>query len=218
MGRYLDLCTTVKSVEPDHVQRREISDQSPAPDAGPATSQPPGNHTDKTDKRASVSFVSAVSRHIAAGDVAGDGHLSDRTHGSVLPPSGPPNLGTCRDDIPEDWRLGVLALIKLPCPASVRPPRWRRLKLDAAKFYERWGATAAALGWSTHDVFAANRTKPIERVDMAGLVVLINGRKLAALTDSEAVISTRTSRSLTYRRKWIEPAPGQALLWELGTD
>ena len=83
-------------------------------------------------------------------------------------------------------------------------------------FYEIWAAQAAALGWSTYDVFGANRSKPIERVDMAGLVVLINGRGLAALTDTEAAISTRTSARLTYRRRRIEPSPGQALLWELG--
>ena len=136
-------------------------------------------------------------------------------------------LGVSRDTVgqgkkvldqgtPEDWHRGVGALISLPCPASVRPPRWDRLQLDAATFYETWAAQAAALGWSTYDVFGANRTKPIERVDMAGLVLLINGRGLAALTDTEAAISTRTSARLTYRRKWIEPAPGQVLLWELG--
>ena len=123
-----------------------------------------------------------------------------------------------RDGIPEDWHQGVCTLIKLPCPASVQPARWDRLQLDAATFYETWAAQASALGWTAHDLFGANRTKPIERVDQAGLVMLINGRKLAALTDSEAVISTRTGAGLTYRQKWIEPAPGQVLLWGLGDD
>ena len=135
-----------------------------------------------------------------------------------LPLSRPPKLDARRDGIPGDWHHGVCKLIALPCPASVRPPRWDRLQLDAAEFIETWATQAAALGWSTYDVFGANRTKPIERVDQAGLVVLINGRELAVLTDSEAVIGTRTSAGLTYRRKWIEPASGQALLWELGTD
>ena len=147
-----------------------------------------------------------------------DEHLSDRSNSNDLPPSGPPKLDTRRDGVPDDWHRGVCTLIKLPCPASVRPPRWDRLQLDAATFYERWATQAAALGWSTYDVFGANRTKPIERVDMAGLVLLINGRELAALTDTEAAISTRTSARLTYRRKRIEPAPGQVLLWELDTD
>ncbi len=158
-----------------------------------------------------------------------DEHLSDRKHASVLPPDdqvetpdrdvkGFPKLAAVGAGIPDDWRQGVCKLIALPCPASVRPPRWHRLQLDAAAFYETWAAQAAALGWSTYDVFGANRTRPIERVDMAGLVVLINGRGLAALTDTEAAISTRTSASLTYRQKWIEPAPGRVLLWELGND
>ena len=42
--------------------------------------------------------------------------------------------------------------------------------------------------------------------------------KVAVLTDSKAVINTPTGASLTYRQKWPEPATGQVLLWELGTD
>ena len=144
---------------------------------------------------------------------AGKERLADETFQT----DGPPKLDR-RDGIPEDWHQGVCTLIKLPCPASVQPARWDRLQLDAATFYETWAAQASALGWTAHDLFGANRTKPIERVDQAGLVMLINGRKLAALTDSEAVISTRTGAGLTYRQKWIEPAPGQVLLWGLGDD
>ena len=142
---------------------------------------------------------------------------TERLAGETFQTTGPPKLDR-RAGIPDDWHRGVCTLIKLPCPASVQPARWDRLQLDAATFYETWAAQASALGWTAHDLFGANQTKPIERVDQAGLVVLINGRELAVLTDSEAVIGTRTSASLTYRRKWIEPVPGQVLLWELGDD
>lgn len=120
--------------------------------------------------------------------------------------------------VPRDWFEGVRRLISMRCPGGVSAVQWRRTQMDAAVFLETWAAQASALGWTVWDVFGANRTKPIERVDMAGLVVVINGRELAALTDITAVISTRTGAGLTYRRKRIEPAIGQVLLWELGTE
>jgi len=137
-----------------------------------------------------------------------DEHLSDRSNSNDLPPSGPPKLDTRRDGVPDDWHRGVCTLIKLPSPASVRPPRWHRLQLDAAAFYETWAAQAAALGWSIYDVFGAHRAKPIERVDMAGLVLLINGRGLAALTDTplEGVtsLSSREIRRLfEMATRWV---------------
>ena len=64
-------------------------------------------------------------------------------------------------------------------------------------------------------VFGANRAKPIERNDMAGLVVLINGRGWAALTDTEAIIQCAAGGRVTFRRKWQEQQTGQVLLWEL---
>ena len=122
------------------------------------------------------------------------------------------------DAVLADWTNGVLRLVRLLCLRGVSAARWDRLQMDAAVFLETWGAQAAALDWTAHDLFGANRTKAIERVDLAGLVVLINGRELVAITDSEAVISTRTGVSLTHRRKWIEPVPGQTLLWKLGDE
>ena len=51
-----------------------------------------------------------------------------------------------------------------------------------------------------------------------GLILLLRGRELAALTATEAVIRTRTGTHQTYRRKPSDPLhPAQrCLVWELG--
>lgn len=94
----------------------------------------------------------------------------------------------------------------------VRPDRWRQAVIDAACFLDQWGAQAISLGWATLDVFSAHPTHPTERLDCAGLVVLLHGDELAALTADTARIRTSSGALLTcYRR----PRPGAVPLWEL---
>ena len=120
------------------------------------------------------------------------------------------------DSVPHDWFEGVCRLIRLPCPRGVSAARWGRLQMDAAVFLETWGAQASALNWSTHNLFGVNQRKPFERVDKAGLVRLLDGRPVVAMTADEGVIQCPTGARQTFRRKWTERGAGQALLWELG--
>jgi hypothetical protein len=50
-----------------------------------------------------------------------------------------------------------------------------------------------------------------------GLVLLLHGRELAALTGGEAVIPTQTGARQTYRRHPRDPLPPaeRCLVWEL---
>ena len=117
---------------------------------------------------------------------------------------------------PPEWTAGVERLLTLPSPDGVASERWRTLLDDAVRFTETWGAQAAKLGWETADVFGVNRTKLFVRLDAAGLVRLLDGRPVAALTESEAAIQCRGGNRLTFRRKllrWV-PAAEQCLLWE----
>ena len=98
----------------------------------------------------------------------------------------------------------------MSCPAKVRPDRWRQAMTDAGRFLDQWGAHAAALGWTTLDVFGAHPTHPIERLDCAGLILLLRGDELLAMTSETARI--RTAVMTFYRR----PQPGAVPLWELG--
>ena len=96
----------------------------------------------------------------------------------------------------------------------MRPERWRQAIIDAARLLDQWGAQAISLGWSTLDVFGAHPTHPVERLDCAGLVILLHGDELAMLTADSACIRTRPGALLTYYRR---PHPGAVPLWELET-
>ena len=62
--------------------------------------------------------------------------------------------------IPRAWAEGFARLQTMACPAGMRPDRWQEMVDDAGRFLARWGAQAAALGWSTLDVFGAHPTHP----------------------------------------------------------
>ena len=62
-------------------------------------------------------------------------------------------------------------------------------------------------------MFGCDRTRPFARIDQAGLLWLLNGDKLIALTENTASIETQTGARQTYRRKPNEP--GRVLAWEL---
>ena len=77
-------------------------------------------------------------------------------------------------------------------------------------------AVAAALGWGPHDLFGCDRDQPFARIDQAGLLWLLNGDKLIALTQNTATIERQTGARQTYRRK---PNGGDRMLaWELSGD
>jgi hypothetical protein len=103
------------------------------------------------------------------------------------------------------------------CPPSDVPPRrWRQFLEDASRFLGGgFAAQAAALGWEPYDLFGCNRDRPFARIDQAGLLWLLNGDRLLALTENTATIETRTGARHTYCRKPNEP--GRVLAWELAS-
>jgi hypothetical protein len=74
-------------------------------------------------------------------------------------------------------------------------------------------AAAVALGWKLPDLCGCDCDRPFARIDQAGLLWLLNGAKVAALTDNTATIKTRIGAPQTWRRKPNEP--GRVLAWEL---
>ena len=91
--------------------------------------------------------------------------------------------------------------------------RWQRFINDVGLFLDRWAAYASALGWGPYDLFGCDRDRPLARIDRAGLLWLLNGDKLVALSEDAAGIEMRTGGCHTYRRKQSEP--GRVLAWEL---
>jgi hypothetical protein len=77
----------------------------------------------------------------------------------------------------------------------------------------RWGAQLAAMGWTTTDVFGVHPEAPLARYDYAGLLSLLPGCEVAAVTAEAVTLRTRSGAVQTFRRN---PKPMESVpLWEL---
>jgi hypothetical protein len=101
------------------------------------------------------------------------------------------------------------------CPAHVDPPDWLKAVEDGRKFLASWGQQAEALGWTARELFGLHpvpeRPAPsyrrLSRYDETGLIWLLRGRPVVALTASEAAIRGHSGATVTYR-KLNKPALG----------
>jgi integrase len=115
------------------------------------------------------------------------------------------------------------------CPHSEAEARDR--VLSAAELAEFWNALTdddygaivkllmltgqrreeiGGLCWSEVDL---DRHKPFVRVDRLGLLWLLNGRHIVALTADSATIAASSGGRLTYHR--VPTDPGRVLAWSL---
>ena len=116
--------------------------------------------------------------------------------------------------IPRAWAEGFGLLDPDRPPTDVPPRRWLRFIDDVGLFLNSpFCAVAAKLGWGPYDLFGCDRNRPFARIDRAGLLWVVNGDKLIALSENTATIETRTGARQTYRRKASDP--GRVLAWEL---
>jgi hypothetical protein len=104
-----------------------------------------------------------------------------------------------RNDIPAVF-AGAYSRLLQTCPDKVDQDRWLRARVDACAFLETWGEQAAALGWAADDLFDLHPTAPLARYDRMGLVWLLLGQTVVALTQDTATISTRSGARVTFRR------------------
>jgi hypothetical protein len=116
------------------------------------------------------------------------------------------------------WAEGFARLDPDQPLCDVPPHRWQRFVDDVGLFLDSgFAEQAAALGWGPHDLFGCDSDRPLARVDRAGLLWLLKGDKLVALTADTATIEARAGARLTYRRK-PDGEPGRVLAWELGRE
>lgn len=119
-----------------------------------------------------------------------------------------------RGGIPLEWAEGFARLDPDRPPGDVPLKRWQRLADDVGLFLDSpFCAVAAALGWGPHDLFGCDRNRPFARLDQCGLLWLLNGNKLIALSENTATVETRAGARQVFRRKPSEPE--QVLAWEL---
>jgi hypothetical protein len=121
-------------------------------------------------------------------------------------------------EVVADWVDGVARLRAMPAPPNYPQHAWTQLVIDAERFLDRWGTQAARLGWEHWELFGCCGHAPWGRIQGMGLVLLLRGDEIAALTATEAVIRTRTGARQTYRRRPHDPLhPAErCLLWDLG--
>src|SRR5262249_2661696 len=86
--------------------------------------------------------------------------------------------------------------------------RWQVAVEDGRRFLPRWGDQAHALGWTARDLFGLiavpEHAKPsfnrLSRYDEIGLVWLLWGRPVVALTEATAASQSSTGAITIYRR------------------
>ena len=114
---------------------------------------------------------------------------------------------------PRVWAEALARLDPSRPPADVPHRRWVRFLDDCGRFLdEGWGTRAEALGWGPLELFGCHPDKPFARISHYGLLWLLNGRQLLALTSESARIQTENG-FLTYRR--LPAETDQVLAWEL---
>jgi hypothetical protein len=110
----------------------------------------------------------------------------------------------------------AFGFLQLRPPALVPVERWRQCVQDGSRFLAKWGEQAEALGWTAADLFGLHTppAKPhptysrLSRYDCTGLIWLLQGRAVVALTADTATIRNPATGSLTTYRRFNKPALG----------
>jgi hypothetical protein len=109
----------------------------------------------------------------------------------------------------------TMAALEAGCPDLVPVDCWQAAVEDGRRFLARWGDQAEALGWTPRDLFGLHcpPEKPhpsyrrLSHYDETGLIWLLRGREVVALTEAIAAIQSSTGAITTYRR-FNKPAFG----------
>jgi hypothetical protein len=100
-----------------------------------------------------------------------------------------------------------MALAK-KCPAQIDEATWLQALADGEHFLAEWGSQAEALGWTVRDLFGLAPIpdtphpsyRRLARYDETGLIWLLCGRQVLALTESTAAVESLTGAITVYRR------------------
>ena len=100
------------------------------------------------------------------------------------------------------------------CPDLVDSERWQQAVEDGRQFLAEWGEQAHAFGWTARELFGlhtppelcAASYRRLSRYDETGLIWLLRGRGVIALTETTAAIQSTTA--ILIYRKLNKPALG----------
>jgi hypothetical protein len=100
-------------------------------------------------------------------------------------------------------------------PRDIPQRRWAQFIDDSLRFLASgWADRAGPLGWTALDLFGCDCIKPWARIDRMGLLWLLNGQCLLALSADVAAISTPIGGSVTFS-KISQELPDRVLAWQL---
>ncbi len=122
----------------------------------------------------------------------------------------------CPPGVPDAWTQGVADLLAVARPASCSAARWNILREDAYALLRDHAARAHQFGWTALDLFGVHPETPWVRFDYMGLVPLLNGGRVTALSGIEAVIEKPSGARMTFRRRG-QVSTEVCLIWELET-
>jgi hypothetical protein len=128
------------------------------------------------------------------------------------------SYGHCqnRQNLPLSPFSKVYAALVSRSPEYVEQARWQQCVDDAQRFLAMWGEQAQALGWNSRDLFGLHTvpTNPhpsysrLSRYDTTGLIWLLQGQPVIALTTTTAAIKKRTTGNVLTYRRYNKPAFG----------
>jgi hypothetical protein len=106
---------------------------------------------------------------------------------------------------PRTWAEALAQLDPANPPVDVPLDRWQRFIEDCESFRRLgWANLAEACGWGPLELFGCDRERPLARYDHMGLLWIIQGGKLVALTAQTATIDTLTGSLQTYSRRPVK--------------
>jgi hypothetical protein len=131
-------------------------------------------------------------------------------------------------ELPQAQRYrNAFGVLELRPPALVPIDRWRQCIEDGRRFLATWERQAGAFGWDSADLFGLAPVpeqphpsyRRLSRYDQSGLIWLLEGRDVIALTEATATIRSPARGSLTTYRRFNKPALGRwAIHWTISND
>jgi hypothetical protein len=112
------------------------------------------------------------------------------------------------DQTPLDCLCHTFEHLESRSPDLVPSDRWQQAVQDSRCFLAQWGGQAEALGWTVRDLFGLapvpDKPRPsyrrLSRYDETGLIWLLRGRPVLALTKATAAVENPTGTITVYRR------------------
>jgi hypothetical protein len=108
----------------------------------------------------------------------------------------------------------VFEILQSRCPNWVPVDRWQQCVEDGNRFFAQWGGHAEVFDWTARDLFGLAPVpdnphpsyRRLSRYDETGLIWLLEGCEVLALTANTATIQRPSGSTTTYRKK-NTPAP-----------